>query len=104
MYQELTTDNLDQIIQENKKVVVQYSASWCGNCRVIKTKFKRSADENGEILHIVVDAEKHPNSRKLASVNNLPTFATFVDGCFVDQVQTNKEESLKQFIHETTGN
>lgn len=104
MFQEIKEDNLNELILNHSKVVVQYAASWCGNCRLIKPKFKRSADENENILHVIVDAEKFPNSRKLANVNNLPTFATFIDGQFVDQVQTNKEESLKKFIHETTSN
>ncbi|MGB0890771.1 MAG: thioredoxin, partial [Flavobacteriaceae bacterium] len=35
-----------------------------------------------------------------ADVSNLPTFATFVDGKFVNQVQTNKFDSLKELINE----
>jgi hypothetical protein len=51
-----------------------------------------------------VDAEKFPDSRKLASVKNLPTFAGFKNGVFLNQVQTTKEEHLKTLIHEITGN
>jgi len=40
MVQELTEDNLQAIVDENEKVVVQYSATWCGNCRIMKPKFK----------------------------------------------------------------
>jgi hypothetical protein len=29
---------------------------------------------------VLVDAENSPESRKLANVSNLPTFATFVNG------------------------
>ena len=39
----------------------------------------------------IVDAEKFPESRKLANVTNLPTFASFKNGVLVNQVQTNKE-------------
>ncbi|HRN99368.1 MAG TPA: thioredoxin family protein, partial [Flavobacterium sp.] len=40
MYTELTTDTLKEIVAQHEKVVVQYSASWCGNCRIMKPKFK----------------------------------------------------------------
>jgi hypothetical protein len=50
-----------------------------------------------------VDAEKFPESRKLAQVNNLPTFAGFKDGQLLTQVQTNKEDVIKQLTHEITG-
>ncbi len=85
-------------------VVVQYSAGWCGNCRLMKPKFKRLSGENESITFVVADAEKFPNSRKLANVSNLPTFAAFKNGQLVNQVQTNKEDMLKSLIDEVTGN
>lgn len=100
MVQELNQDNLAQIVSDNKTVVVQFSATWCGNCRIMKPKFKKLAAENEGVSFVVADAEKFPESRKLANVDNLPTFATFVDGAFVNQVQTNKFEVLKELVEE----
>ena len=97
---ELNEDTLQNIISENNKVVVQYSASWCGNCRIMKPKFKKLAAENDNITFVLVDAEKSPESRKLANVSNLPTFATFVDGKLFNQTQTNKSEVLTELVNE----
>lgn len=102
MLMELEKDNLNEIITENKNVVVQYSASWCGNCRIMKPKFKKESADNGDVAFILADAEKFPESRKLAKVDNLPTFAIFVDGEFKNQVQTNKYDILKELISEVT--
>lgn len=101
---ELAEDNLDQLITQHQTVLVQYSAGWCGNCRLMKPKFKRLAGEQANAAFIIVDAEKFPASRKLASVNNLPTFASFKNGVLLNQVQTNKEEQLKTLIDEATSN
>ncbi|WP_442267201.1 thioredoxin family protein [Tenacibaculum sp. ZS6-P6] len=100
MVQELNSDNLTNIVSENKTVVVQYSATWCGNCRIMKPKFKKLANENENVSFVIADAEKFPESRQLATVDNLPTFATFVDGKFVNQVQTNKFDVLKELVEE----
>ena len=100
MVQELNQDNLGQIIEDNKTVVVQYAATWCGNCRIMKPKFKKLASENENMVFVISDAEKFPESRKLADVSNLPTFATFVEGAFVNQTQTNKFEVLKELVNE----
>lgn len=100
MVQELNQDNLSEVVSGNSKVVVQYSATWCGNCRIMKPKFKRMARENEDTVFVMVDAEKFPESRKMANVNNLPTFATFVDGNFVNQVQTNKLDVLQELVAE----
>jgi len=100
MYIELTEDNLQQIVSENDKVMVQYGATWCGNCRIMKPKFKKLASENDEIPFYYVDAEKLPESRKLATVDNLPTFAAFEGGTLKSQVQTNKADSLTTLFSE----
>ena len=102
MIQELDQDNLQNIVSENDTVIVQYSATWCGNCRIMKPKFKKLATENETITFVMADAEKFPESRKLATVDNLPTFATFKNGEFKNQVQTNKFEVLKELVEELT--
>ncbi|WP_312207388.1 thioredoxin family protein [Epilithonimonas hominis] len=103
MYIELTGDTLQQIVQENDKVMVQYGATWCGNCRIMKPKFKKLAAENEDIPFYYVDAEKLPESRKLATVDNLPTFAAFEGGALKNQVQTNQAESLNNLFSELKG-
>ncbi|TBV26886.1 thioredoxin [Meridianimaribacter sp. CL38] len=100
MVQELDQDNLQSIVSENDTVVVQYSATWCGNCRIMKPKFKKLATENENITFVIADAEKFPESRKLATVDNLPTFATFKNGEFKNQIQTNKFDVLKELVDE----
>ena len=97
---ELNEDTLANLISENEKVVVQFSASWCGNCRIMKPKFKKLATENESIAFVLVDAENAPESRKLANVSNLPTFATFVNGKLVNETQTNKAEVLTELVNE----
>ena len=97
---ELTEDSLSQVVADKPKVVVQYMATWCGNCRIMKPKFKKLSAENENMEFVLIDAEKFPESRKLAQVDNLPTFATFVNGEKVNQTQTNKFDVLKDLVNE----
>ncbi|AYN04805.1 MULTISPECIES: co-chaperone YbbN [unclassified Flavobacterium] len=97
---ELNEDTLADLVAKNEKVVVQYSASWCGNCRIMKPKFKKLATEKEDLTFVLVDAENSPESRKLANVTNLPTFATFVNGKLVNETQTNKQEVLIELVNE----
>lgn len=101
---ELTTDTLQEEVNNNELVFVQFSAGWCGNCRIMKPKFKKFATEVEGAEFLIVDAEKNEASRKLADVSNLPTFAAFKNGALVNQVQTNKADVLKTFIDEVTSN
>ena len=97
---ELNEDTLQDLVSKNEKVVIQFSASWCGNCRIMKPKFKKLASENEGLTFVLVDAENSPESRKLANVSNLPTFATFVNGKLVNETQTNKQEVLADLVNE----
>src|SRR5690554_3034300 len=101
---ELENDTLQEAVNSNNKAAVQVPASWCGNCRIMKPKFKKLTTEKEDMNLVIVDAEKFPESRKLANVTNLPTFATFRDGKLVGETQTNKQEVLNDLVNEITSN
>ena len=42
---ELTQDNLQEVLAANPLVFVQFGAGWCGNCKIMKPKFKKYASE-----------------------------------------------------------
>ena len=95
MFQEITDDSLQELIDNNDCVLVQYSAGWCGNCRIMKPKFKKMASEHEAIPFVLIDAEKNPNSRKLADVSNLPTFAAFKKGSLAIASTNQQNRSIK---------
>jgi thioredoxin 1 len=104
MLLEITEDTLQDIVNNNEKVMVQFSASWCGNCRIMKPKFKKMAQENEHIKFVIVDAEKFSESRKMANVSNLPTFAAFENGQLTSQTQTNKTEVVAELLQQISNN
>jgi hypothetical protein len=65
----------------------------------MKPKFKIGFRKRCDYF-LLVDAENSPESRKLANVSNLPTFATFVNGVLVNETQTNKQEVLIDLVKE----
>jgi len=101
---ELSTDNLHEVIKEHDRVFVQYGATWCGNCRMIKPKIKKLAAGKENVHFIYVDAEKFPESRGLADVANLPTFATFKGGERTAQFTGSKFETVEGMFNEIANN
>ncbi|UOQ75385.1 thioredoxin family protein [Hymenobacter sp. 5516J-16] len=95
-----TDADLQQLLQDNEKVVVKYYADWCGNCRLFSPKFKRlsEAEQNQDIAFLDVNAETSPEARKLASVTNLPFFAVFRNGELLETVAASKEEAVASLI------
>ena len=103
-FKELTTDSLSETLANSNKVMVQYGAAWCGSCRLTKPKFKRLAGDNEEIQFVYVDAEKFQESRKLAEIKNLPTFAGFVNGTLVMQQAGSKIENITEVVDAVANN
>jgi len=97
MVQELSQDNLSEVVAGNKKVVVQFSATWCGNCRIMKPKFKKLSTEY-EFPFVYVDADKLPNSRDLVTLTNVPSIALFKGNENVAQDYGNKIEVIKKVL------
>lgn len=97
----LSTDNdFNQQLENQDKVVVKYFASWCGSCRLFAPKYKRVSeeDENSDILFLEVDAEKNPEARRKAGVDNLPYLAAFKNGELIEGSAGSKEEYLRTLI------
>ena len=87
-------------LADNEKVVVKYFAGWCGSCRLFAPKFKRlSGDERFEgVTFLDVNAETSPDARRAGNVKNLPTFAIFKNGEFVEVLATSKEDQVVALI------
>ena len=102
--EELTQDNLAELIKEHDKVIVQYGATWCGMCKVIKPKFTSMASENENVKFVYVDAEIHEKSRGLCKVENLPTFAGFVNGELVKSKMGSRETAIQEVLNEIASN
>jgi len=95
---EVVSDSeFQSILEQNSKVVVKFSADWCGNCKLFAPKFKRVSNEaeNSDMVFLDINAEKNPLARKLAQVDNLPYLAVFKDGVYLDGSASNKEEYLR---------
>jgi thiol-disulfide isomerase/thioredoxin len=101
---DLDQDNLNEIISKEENVIVQFGASWCGMCKVIKPKFSKLSQENDGVKFYYVDAEKFPESRNLATIENLPTFAGFKNGKLVKTKASSNEAAIKEVLNEITSN
>lgn len=91
-------DNLMDIVSTNKRVIAMIAAEWCGACKNILPEFERLSGEMENIKFIYVDADKQPNSRRVVSLNGIPTFVLFEDGGIIThQTTSNKDKLTKLF-------
>lgn len=95
---ELNEDNLSELLEQNEKTIVMYGAPWCGNCRILKPKFKKLSTENEGVNFVYVNAEAYPNSRGLSVVKNLPTITAFNGTENIGHEVGNKVEVIQSVL------
>lgn len=68
-----------EIVSDGRPTVVDFSAVWCGPCRMMKPVFERLAREFGkEYNFVTIDIDEHPEIAQKYGVQAVPTFV-FLD-------------------------
>ncbi len=83
--------------------VVDFYAGWCGPCIMFKPKFKRISEDYPHVRFFMVDGEKAPVARKTVTIDNLPYFAVYKSGQFVEGFSTSDEPAFRAFIEGNFG-
>lgn len=83
----LTADNFDRdVLRSNVPVVVDFSAAWCGPCRLLAPVLERVAEGyRGRVNFLQVDVDGEPELAERFAVNSVTTLAFFRNGRPVDR-------------------
>ena len=77
----------DQLIANNKLVLVDYTAPWCGPCKVISPVFDKLAEEYCDRVKVVkVDIDQSPENAKQYGIRSIPAILVFRDQEVVENV------------------
>ena len=72
---------LAEMIQSDKPVLVDFSAEWCGPCKMMPPVLKELKDDlKEEVTILKVDIDKNPQAARLYNVLSVPTLMIFQNG------------------------
>lgn len=75
------TESFGEILQGSTPVLVDFTAEWCGPCKMMKPMLKDLHDKMGDKLRIIkVDIDKSPAAANAFNVQSVPTLMLFQNG------------------------
>jgi thioredoxin 1 len=93
--------SFDKTVSSNKMVVIDYSTTWCGPCKVIAPKFDELSGKYPQAIFAKVIGDASPEASKLMKregVRSVPSFHYFVNGEKVDVVNGANAEAIEAAI------
>ena len=73
--------NFETIINDNKPVIVDFHALWCGPCKVQSPILKEIASELGERVRVIkIDIDQNKELADRYRIQSVPTLMIFKNG------------------------
>lgn len=78
-------DNINEALNSEKKVLLDFFASWCGPCRMLSPVIDKIAEENPDIFVGKVNVDEEPELAMQFGVSSIPVLVVMKDGKVLKQ-------------------
>ena len=88
------------VMKNEKAVLIDFWAEWCGPCKMIAPILDEAADEYAEKLAIVkLNVDENPNTAQKFGIRSIPTLILIKDGAVQAQkLGAMSKSQLTEFI------
>jgi len=95
-------DSFNTIINGEKPVLVDFSAEWCGPCKMMAPILKELSAKVGEEVRIIkIDVDRNQSIAQKFQIQGVPTLMLFKDGKSVwRQSGVQSADALHQIINQ----
>ena len=90
---------LNEIINSNKSIIIKYTAKWCGPCKTIQVLLDQIPDENPEIEIYGIDVDTSEDLAESANIRSIPTLKFYKNSEYIGELlgSVNKVRILEKF-------
>ncbi|KAL6980367.1 Protein disulfide isomerase-like 1-4 [Sarracenia purpurea var. burkii] len=100
----LKESNFSDFIAENRYVMVEFYAPWCGHCQALAPEYAAAATElKGEAVLAKVDAMEESELAQKYEIQGFPTVYFFIDGVHKDYPGQRTKDAIVTWVKKKTG-
>jgi thioredoxin 1 len=69
----ITIEELKNLQKENKKIIVDFSASWCGPCKILLPTLEKISNEMTDVEVVKIDVDEQSEFISEYGIRGVPT-------------------------------
>lgn len=98
----INANQFNELLKENKPLLVDYWAPWCGYCRRIGPAYEKIADQYQEELAVVkINIDEEPRLAEAERIEVIPTLVLYRGGEAIGSiVAPESKAAIDAFIQE----
>ncbi|KAJ9097216.1 hypothetical protein QFC21_004885 [Naganishia friedmannii] len=90
----------DALIAGDKPVVVDFTATWCGPCKMISPHFEKMEAAFENVVFVKVDVDEQAEIAQACSIRAMPTFLAFKKGDKIGEFSGAAPAKLKALVEQ----
>jgi thioredoxin 1 len=97
---EISSPELREKIKNGEKVIVDFHATWCGPCKMMKPTFEKLTNENTtEVGMFTMDVDTNRDLAVELGIRSVPTIKVFNSGGVIEtKVGVLNEGQIKELV------
>ena len=97
----VTSAQVEQLQSEGKKILVQYTASWCGPCKSLTPRLSNLSNKYSDVIFVKVDVDENMDAAKELFISSVPTVIIYNGDTLVNRSTGANVDSMYTKILDT---